>query len=66
MMEIAKRVTYNQAVGIFGFTGEDHIGKVSFPPVQVRSISSPPRMCVSVYISTILTFGFIVAVDLLF
>ncbi|XP_057457480.1 tryptophan--tRNA ligase, cytoplasmic [Lotus japonicus] len=34
MMEIAKRVTYNQAVGIFGFTGEDHIGKVSFPPVQ--------------------------------
>ncbi|CAL5195298.1 unnamed protein product [Lathyrus oleraceus] len=34
MVEVAKRVTYNQAVGIFGFTGEDHIGKVSFPPVQ--------------------------------
>lgn len=34
MLEVAKRVTYNQAVGIFGFTGEDHIGKVSFPPVQ--------------------------------
>ncbi|XP_027334406.1 tryptophan--tRNA ligase, cytoplasmic [Abrus precatorius] len=34
MIEVAKRVTYNQAVGIFGFTGEDHIGKVSFPPVQ--------------------------------
>ncbi|KAM0056678.1 putative tryptophan--tRNA ligase [Helianthus debilis subsp. tardiflorus] len=26
--------TYNKAVGIFGFTGEDHIGKISFPPVQ--------------------------------
>ncbi|KAE9589809.1 putative tryptophan--tRNA ligase [Lupinus albus] len=34
MVKVAKRVTYNQAVGIFGFTGEDHIGKVSFPPVQ--------------------------------
>ncbi|XP_054779837.1 tryptophan--tRNA ligase, cytoplasmic [Prosopis cineraria] len=34
MVQVAKRVTYNQAVGIFGFTGEDHIGKVSFPPVQ--------------------------------
>ncbi|OIW01732.1 hypothetical protein TanjilG_03870 [Lupinus angustifolius] len=34
MVNVAKRVTYNQAVGIFGFTGEDHIGKVSFPPVQ--------------------------------
>ncbi|XP_061364967.1 tryptophan--tRNA ligase, cytoplasmic [Gastrolobium bilobum] len=34
MADIAKRVTYNQAVGIFGFAGEDHIGKVSFPPVQ--------------------------------
>ncbi|CAI8615171.1 unnamed protein product [Vicia faba] len=34
MVEVAKRVAYNQAVGIFGFTGEDHIGKVSFPPVQ--------------------------------
>ncbi|KAK7255809.1 hypothetical protein RIF29_29230 [Crotalaria pallida] len=34
MVKVAKKVTYNQAVGIFGFTGEDHIGKVSFPPVQ--------------------------------
>ncbi|GAU20971.1 hypothetical protein TSUD_201200 [Trifolium subterraneum] len=34
MVQVGKRVTYNQAVGIFGFTGEDHIGKVSFPPVQ--------------------------------
>ncbi|RWW53186.1 hypothetical protein BHE74_00040344 [Ensete ventricosum] len=24
-----------QVVGIFGFTNEDHIGKISFPPVQV-------------------------------
>ena len=24
-----------QVVGIFGFTGEDHIGKISFPAVQV-------------------------------
>ncbi|KAJ1415431.1 Tryptophan-tRNA ligase [Sesbania bispinosa] len=39
MVEVAKRVTYNQAVGIFGFTGEDHIGKVSFPPVQAWAIS---------------------------
>lgn len=34
MVRIAKCVTLNQARGIFGFTGEDHIGKVSFPPVQ--------------------------------
>ncbi|KEH17906.1 putative tryptophan--tRNA ligase [Medicago truncatula] len=34
MVQIGKRVTYNQVVGIFGFIGEDHIGKVSFPPVQ--------------------------------
>ncbi|CAI0397296.1 unnamed protein product [Linum tenue] len=26
--------TYMQVVGIFGFSGEDHIGKVSFPPIQ--------------------------------
>jgi len=44
MCEVATRVTYNQAVGIFGFAGEDHIGKVSFPPVQVWSISSLYRM----------------------
>ncbi|KAJ9560314.1 hypothetical protein OSB04_005474 [Centaurea solstitialis] len=41
MVKVAKCVTYNKAsiisdtvVGIFGFTGEDHIGKISFPPVQ--------------------------------
>ncbi|GER39631.1 tryptophan--tRNA ligase [Striga asiatica] len=35
MVKIAKCVTYNKVtIGIFGFTGEDHIGKVSFPPVQ--------------------------------
>ncbi|KAL8499510.1 hypothetical protein ACS0TY_022452 [Phlomoides rotata] len=34
MVRIAKCVTYNKVVGIFGFSGEDHIGKVSFPPVQ--------------------------------
>lgn len=34
MVKVAKCVTYNKVVGIFGFTGEDHIGKVSFPPVQ--------------------------------
>ncbi|KAK9118440.1 hypothetical protein Scep_016533 [Stephania cephalantha] len=25
---------FDYVVGIFGFTGEDHIGKISFPPVQ--------------------------------
>ncbi|KAK7839462.1 tryptophan--trna ligase [Quercus suber] len=35
MVEISKRVTCNQVVGHFGFIGEDHIGKYSFPPVQV-------------------------------
>ncbi|XP_075112932.1 tryptophan--tRNA ligase, cytoplasmic-like isoform X3 [Nicotiana tabacum] len=35
MVKAAKCVTYNKVVGIFGFTGEDHIGKVSFPPVQI-------------------------------
>eukprot|EP01018_Ginkgo_biloba_P014987 Gb_01767 [translate_table: standard] len=34
MVRIAKCVTLNQVRAIFGFTGEDHIGKVSFPPVQ--------------------------------
>lgn len=34
MVKIAKCVTYNKVVGIFGFAGEDHIGKISFPPVQ--------------------------------
>ncbi|KAI3667151.1 hypothetical protein L6452_42199 [Arctium lappa] len=41
MVKVAKCVTYNKVVGIFGFTGEDHIGKISFPPVQaVPSFSS--------------------------
>lgn len=51
MVQVAKRVTYNQAVGIFGFTGEDHIGKVSFPPVQVRFFSILPLWWVSHCIS---------------
>ncbi|CAL5058441.1 unnamed protein product [Urochloa decumbens] len=34
MLEVAKRVTYNNLRGILGITPEDHIGKVSFPPVQ--------------------------------
>ncbi|GMG99892.1 hypothetical protein Nepgr_001732 [Nepenthes gracilis] len=34
IVRVAKCVTINKAVGIFGFTGEDHIGKISFPPVQ--------------------------------
>jgi tryptophanyl-tRNA synthetase len=34
MVKVAKCVTLNKVRGIFGFTGEDHIGKVSFPPVQ--------------------------------
>ncbi|KAL5983190.1 hypothetical protein ACLOJK_017274 [Asimina triloba] len=41
MVKVAKCVTFNkftgaiQVVGIFGFTAEDHIGKISFPPVQI-------------------------------
>ncbi|GKV15278.1 hypothetical protein SLEP1_g26076 [Rubroshorea leprosula] len=35
MVKVARCVTYNKVLGIFGFTGEDHIGKVSFPRVQV-------------------------------
>ncbi|KAJ9176951.1 hypothetical protein P3X46_012209 [Hevea brasiliensis] len=34
MVKVEKCVTYNKVVGIFGFSGEDHIGKVSFPAVQ--------------------------------
>ncbi|KAL5683554.1 hypothetical protein ACJX0J_009939, partial [Zea mays] len=34
MMQVARCVTMNKAIGIFGFNLEDHIGKVSFPPVQ--------------------------------
>ena len=32
-------VTYNQARGIFGFTGESSIGQVGFPAVQARRAS---------------------------
>ncbi len=32
--KIQKCVTYNQARGIFGFSAEDHCGKVSFPAIQ--------------------------------
>lgn len=34
MVKVAKCVTLNKVQGIFGFSGEDHIGKISFPPVQ--------------------------------
>ncbi|KFK37874.1 hypothetical protein AALP_AA3G040400 [Arabis alpina] len=34
MVKVAKCVTLNKATGIFGFSGEDNIGKLSFPPVQ--------------------------------
>lgn len=30
-----------QVRGIFGFVGEDHIGKVMFPPIQVSLFFSP-------------------------
>ena len=32
--EIQKRVTLNQARGIFGFEGQDAIGKIAFPAIQ--------------------------------
>ncbi|CAL9217731.1 unnamed protein product [Arabidopsis halleri] len=34
MVKVSKCVTLNKAKGIFGFSGEDHIGKLSFPAVQ--------------------------------
>ena len=34
MVKIAKCVTFNQAKGIFGFTGDSNIGQIGFPPVQ--------------------------------
>ena len=33
-LKIAKCVTFNQARGIFGFTGESNIGQIGFPPTQ--------------------------------
>ncbi|XXG82431.1 hypothetical protein AAC387_Pa10g0382 [Persea americana] len=32
--ELFEKMKNFQAVGIFGFTGEDHIGKISFPAIQ--------------------------------
>lgn len=34
MLEIQKRVTFNQTRGIFGFNGSDNIGKIAFPACQ--------------------------------
>lgn len=34
MCKIQKLVTFNQAKGIFGFTGSDSIGKIGFPAIQ--------------------------------
>jgi tryptophanyl-tRNA synthetase len=34
ILKVQKCVTYNQARGIFGFTGSDNIGKSAFPAVQ--------------------------------
>lgn len=34
VLKVQKAVTYNQARGIFGFTGEANIGKSAFPAVQ--------------------------------
>jgi tryptophanyl-tRNA synthetase len=34
MVKVGKCVTLNKAMGIFGFSGEDPIAKLSFPPVQ--------------------------------
>ncbi|KAJ1286951.1 hypothetical protein BS78_03G391900 [Paspalum vaginatum] len=34
MLEVSNRVTFNNLKGNFGLSPEDHIGKISFPPVQ--------------------------------
>ncbi|KAF9684662.1 hypothetical protein SADUNF_Sadunf04G0141900 [Salix dunnii] len=34
MVKVANCVTLKKVQGIFGFSGEDHIGKISFPPLQ--------------------------------
>ena len=34
MIDIMKRVTFNQVKGIFGFDGSSNIGKIMFPAVQ--------------------------------
>jgi tryptophanyl-tRNA synthetase len=39
-------VTYSQARGIFGFTGESSIGQVGFPAVQVgEALHACVRAC---------------------
>uniref|UniRef100_A0A915DPC2 Tryptophan--tRNA ligase, cytoplasmic n=1 Tax=Ditylenchus dipsaci TaxID=166011 RepID=A0A915DPC2_9BILA len=35
MLKISKSVTVNQVRAIFGFTGKDSVGKISFPAVEV-------------------------------
>ncbi|KAL1216440.1 Tryptophan--tRNA ligase, cytoplasmic [Cardamine amara subsp. amara] len=34
VVQVGNCITLNKAKGIFGFSGEDHIAKISFPPVQ--------------------------------
>lgn len=34
VLKIQKCVTYNQAKGIFGFTGTNNIGQAAFPAIQ--------------------------------
>ncbi|PIA65587.1 hypothetical protein AQUCO_00100825v1 [Aquilegia coerulea] len=34
VVRVARCVSFNQVRGIFGFSPEDHIGKIGFPPVQ--------------------------------
>jgi len=34
VVRVQRCVTFNQVRGIFGFTSEDHIGKIAFPAVQ--------------------------------
>jgi tryptophanyl-tRNA synthetase len=35
MVKVAKYVPYSKVIRMFGFTGEDHLGKVSFPRFEV-------------------------------
>ncbi|KAJ0976509.1 hypothetical protein J5N97_018474 [Dioscorea zingiberensis] len=41
VVKVANCVIFNKVVGIFGFTSEDHIGKIRFPPVQSFPRSFP-------------------------
>ena len=38
MVKIAKCVTFNQAKGIFGFTGDSNIGQIGFPRCKRRRV----------------------------